>query len=110
MHPSFLARTVIVGHFARAHRIGSTHLCYRGSPATLTDAAAALQGGEPARAAKMLEAITEREPKNAPAWSLLGTVYKGGKQFDKAARLIDSRWKWTRVGRTRSTILPRWQR
>ncbi|HEY3664272.1 MAG TPA: FG-GAP-like repeat-containing protein [Chthoniobacterales bacterium] len=55
------------------------------APATLADAVATLQSGDAPGAAKMLEAITEREPENAHAWSLLGTLYKGGKQLDKAA-------------------------
>ncbi len=55
------------------------------APATLANAVGAFQSGDAAGAAKMLEAITEREPKNARAWGLLGTAYKSQKQWDKAA-------------------------
>ncbi len=55
------------------------------SPVTLASAVSALQSGDAAGAAKILEAITTREPKNGRAWRLLGTAYKGAKQWDNAA-------------------------
>ena len=47
-------------------------------------AAARLQAQDPAGAARMLEAITAREPANGRAWRMLGVAYQRAKELDKA--------------------------
>jgi hypothetical protein len=51
---------------------------------TIAAAAARLQAGDAPGAARMLEAITAREPSNWRAWRLLGTAYQGSKEIDRA--------------------------
>jgi hypothetical protein len=51
---------------------------------TIPAAAARLQARDAAGAARMLEAITAREPSNWRAWRMLGTAYQGTKDIDKA--------------------------
>jgi len=51
---------------------------------TMAAAAARLQARDAEGAARMLEAITAREPSNWRAWRLLGTAYQGAKEIDKA--------------------------
>src|SRR3954470_3433037 len=51
---------------------------------TIAAAAARLQARDAAGAARMLEAITAREPANGRAWRMLGTAYQGSKEIDKA--------------------------
>jgi hypothetical protein len=43
-----------------------------------------LMPSDPAAAAKVLEEVTKREPKNQRAWRLLGTARQGGGQLDAA--------------------------
>ena len=43
-----------------------------------------IQGSDPAAAAKILEGVTEREPKNARAWRLLGAARQQARQLDTA--------------------------
>ena len=43
-----------------------------------------IQGSDPAAAAKILEGVTEREPKNGRAWRLLGAARQQAKQLDTA--------------------------
>ena len=54
------------------------------APPTLAAAAARLQAQDPAGAARILEAVTSREPANARAWRLLGVAYQRALEFDKA--------------------------
>src|ERR1700730_12877617 len=49
---------------------------------TLAAAAATLQAGEASGAAKMLEAITQREPENGRAWRNLGLAFQQLKNLD----------------------------
>ena len=51
---------------------------------TVAAAAARLQAQDPAGAARILEAVTAREPANVRAWRLLGVAYQNGKELDKA--------------------------
>ena len=51
---------------------------------TLAAAAARLQANDPAGAARILEAITAREPANGRAWRLLAGAYQHSQQIDKA--------------------------
>src|SRR3954454_16364218 len=51
---------------------------------TVAAAAARLQAQDPAGAARILEAVTAREPGNSRAWRLLGTAYQRAKEIDKA--------------------------
>jgi hypothetical protein len=51
---------------------------------TVAAAAARLQAQDAAGAARILEAVTAREPVNARAWRLLGVAYQRGKELDKA--------------------------
>jgi hypothetical protein len=51
---------------------------------TVAAAAARMQAQDPAGAARILEAVTAREPANARAWRLLGTAYQRGKDVDRA--------------------------
>src|SRR5580765_5489923 len=51
---------------------------------TIAAAAARLQARDAAGAARMLEAITAREPSNWRAWRMLGTAYRGANEIDKA--------------------------
>ena len=51
---------------------------------TIAAAAARLQAQDPAGAARILEAVTAREPANLRAWRLLGVAYQSGKELDKA--------------------------
>jgi len=55
----------------------------QGSP-TLADAQARLQAQDAAGAAKLLEDITAREPKNARAWRMLGTARHRAADYDRA--------------------------
>jgi hypothetical protein len=43
-----------------------------------------IQAADPAAAAKILEGVTEREPKNTRAWRLLGAARQQAKQLDTA--------------------------
>jgi hypothetical protein len=43
-----------------------------------------IQPKDPAAAAKILEGVTTREPKNGRAWRLLGVALQQSKQFDRA--------------------------
>lgn len=43
-----------------------------------------IQAQDPAGAAKILEGVVEREPKNARAWRLLGVARQQSQQFDRA--------------------------
>ena len=43
-----------------------------------------IQASDPAAAAKILEGVTEREPKNARAWRLLGAARQQAGQLDTA--------------------------
>lgn len=43
-----------------------------------------VQGQDPAAAAKILQAVTEREPANARAWRLLGAALQLSKDYDRA--------------------------
>jgi hypothetical protein len=43
-----------------------------------------IQAKDPAAAAKILEGVTAREPKNARAWRLLGVALHQSRQFDRA--------------------------
>lgn len=45
---------------------------------------ARLQSQDPAGAARILEAVTAREPGNGRAWRLLGMAYQQGREMDKA--------------------------
>ena len=54
------------------------------APPTLAAAAARLQAQDPAGAARILEAVTAREPANGRAWRLLGVAYQRVKELDKA--------------------------
>ena len=47
-------------------------------------AAARMQARDPEGAARMLEAITAREPSNGRAWRMLGAAYQAAKDIDKA--------------------------
>jgi hypothetical protein len=47
-------------------------------------AAARLQAQDPAGAARILEAVTAREPANLRAWRLLGVAYQNAKELDQA--------------------------
>jgi len=51
---------------------------------TLGDALALLQSGDFSGAAKMLEAVTKREPRNGRAWRNLGLAYQRVKDLDRA--------------------------
>jgi FG-GAP repeat/Tetratricopeptide repeat/FG-GAP-like repeat len=51
---------------------------------TVAAAAARLQAQDPAGAARILEAVTMREPANARAWRMLGVAYQRAKEIDKA--------------------------
>lgn len=51
---------------------------------TIGAAAARLQAQDPAGAARILEAVTAREPANFRAWRLLGVAYQRAKEVDKA--------------------------
>jgi len=51
---------------------------------TIAAAAARLQAQDPAGAARILEAITAREPANWRAWRMLGAAYQGARELDKA--------------------------
>jgi hypothetical protein len=51
---------------------------------SVADALARLQAGDAAGAARMLESVTKREPKNARAWRNLGTAYQRLKDPDRA--------------------------
>jgi hypothetical protein len=51
---------------------------------SIAAAAARMQAQDPAGAARILEAITVREPSNWRAWRMLGTAYQGAKELDKA--------------------------
>lgn len=51
---------------------------------TIAAAAARLQAQDPAGAARILEAITAREPSNWRAWRMLGMAHQGARQLDKA--------------------------
>jgi hypothetical protein len=53
------------------------------SPPGIPDALR-IQAQDPAGAAKILEAVTTREPQNARAWRLLGVALQQSKQFDRA--------------------------
>lgn len=57
-----------------------------GQPAepTLGEALGLLQSGDFSGAAKMLEAITKREPENGRAWRNLGVAYQNLKESDRA--------------------------
>ena len=54
-----------------------------------------IQAKDPAAAAKILEGVVEREPKNARAWRLLGVALQQSKQFDRA---IDASMKALALG------------
>jgi hypothetical protein len=54
------------------------------SAPTLADAQARLQAQDPAGAAKLLEDITARDPRNARAWRMLGTARHRAADYDKA--------------------------
>src|SRR5437868_3463130 len=45
---------------------------------------ARLQAQDPAGAARILEAVTAREPANGRAWRLLGVAYQRAKDLDRA--------------------------
>jgi hypothetical protein len=51
---------------------------------TLADALALMQSGDFAGAAKALESVTQREPRNGRAWRNLGVVYQNLKDPDRA--------------------------
>src|SRR3954467_14271935 len=51
---------------------------------TVAAAAARLQAQDPGGAARILEAVTAREPANLRAWRMLGSAYQQGKELDKA--------------------------
>ena len=51
---------------------------------TAAAAAARMQAQDPAGAARILEAVTAREPANARAWRLLGVAYQRSQEIDKA--------------------------
>src|SRR5580765_1914884 len=51
---------------------------------TMAAAAARMQAQDPAGAAKLLEAITAREPSNWRAWRMLGVAHQAAKDIDKA--------------------------
>ena len=51
---------------------------------TIAAATARMQAQDPAGAARILEAITAREPSNGRAWRMLGMAYQGAKELDKA--------------------------
>ena len=51
---------------------------------TVAAAAARMQAQDPAGAARILEAVTAREPANARAWRLLGVAYQRAREIDKA--------------------------
>ena len=51
---------------------------------TVSEATARLQAGDAASAARMLEAITQREPRNGRAWRSLGMAYAAAKDPDRA--------------------------
>ena len=51
---------------------------------TMAAAAARMQAQDPAGAAKLLEAITAREPSNWRAWRMLGMAHQAAKDLDKA--------------------------
>ena len=51
---------------------------------TVAAAAARLQAKDPGGAARILEAVTTREPANLRAWRMLGAAYQQGKELDKA--------------------------
>jgi hypothetical protein len=53
------------------------------SPPGIPDALR-IQAKDPGAAAKILESVTDREPKNARAWRLLGSARQQAKQFDAA--------------------------
>ena len=54
-------------------------------PATRAAAVALMQANNPAGAAKLLEALTEREPKNGRAWRNLAGAYQSLGKLDQAA-------------------------
>src|SRR3954469_14834657 len=51
---------------------------------TLASAMARLQANDPSGAARILEAVTAREPSNGRAWRNLGVAYQAAKDYDKA--------------------------
>src|SRR5215469_10478253 len=51
---------------------------------TLAEAMALLQSGDAAGAARMLETLTGREPRNGRAWRNLGVAYERTKEPDRA--------------------------
>ena len=51
---------------------------------TVAAGLARLQAQDPAGAARILEAVTAREPTNARAWRTLGVAYQRGRELDKA--------------------------
>jgi hypothetical protein len=51
---------------------------------TVAAAAARLQAKDPRGAARILEAVTTREPENLRAWRMLGAAYQQDKELDKA--------------------------
>src|SRR4051812_29221915 len=51
---------------------------------TVAAAAARLQAQDPGGAARILEAVTAREPTNGRAWRMLGAAYQQNKELEKA--------------------------
>jgi hypothetical protein len=56
---------------------------------TLGAAQARMQAKDPAGAAKILEALTEREPKNGRAWRMLANAEQALKDYDLAAAALE---------------------
>ena len=81
-----LAQAVV---FGAAFAIGEIRAQTSGAPtpapaASLAEGAARIGAGDPAGAVKILEAVTERDPKNAQAWRYLGFAYIKTKDYERA--------------------------
>lgn len=76
---SWLLAALLIGTCAATP--GTAH---QAPPPGLADANARLQANDPDGAAKILEGVTTREPKNVRAWRMLGTALHQGKQYDGA--------------------------
>lgn len=64
---------------------GASRAAAQDPPPTLAAASARLQANDAAGAAAILVALTEREPRNGPAWRSLARAYQMLKDYDGAA-------------------------
>lgn len=72
------------------------------SGGSLKDAKAALNKGEPEQAIEILKKVTEKNPKNAEAWLLLGDAYKTietyGMPLGDKVNAVKSYWEGYKLG------------